>query len=221
VAPQEIALIGKSGKYRKPESSGKSGKFERPGKSRKIRKSGNFLAAAAIAVLPATLWAQAAPAIKTAALPPLSVGGYYSNFTPDFTPNRLSGAGIYIDWDIFRKFHLGVEGEARWLRFNQQLGSYEDNYLVGPRYSRRYGKFVPYVKCMMGAGEFQFPNDYGHGGYFAYAPGVGLDYRLNRRVTIRAIDYEYQFWPSAPGLGFPTNGLSPNGFSFGASYRIF
>jgi len=181
---------------------------------------GKFLAAAAISVLPASLWAQAAPAIK-GGLPPLSVGGFYSNFIPDFTPNRLGGAGIFIDWDIFRKFNLGVEGEARWLRFNQQLGSYEDNYLVGPRYSRHYGKFVPYVKFLMGAGEFEFPNGYGHGGYFAYAPGGGLDYRLTRKVTIRAIDYEYQFWPSAPGGGFPTNGLSPNGFSFGASYRVF
>jgi hypothetical protein len=35
------------------------------------------------------------------------------------------------------------------------------------------------------------------------------------------VDYEYQFWPSAPGGGLPTHGLTPNGFSFGASYRIF
>jgi opacity protein-like surface antigen len=180
---------------------------------------GKFLAAAALAILPASLWAQAAPAIG-GGLPPLSVGGFYSNYSNDYIPNRLGGLGVYVDWDIFRKFNLGVEGEARWLRFNQQQGSYEDNYLVGPRYSRHYGKFVPYVKFMMGAGELEFPSGFGHGGYFALAPGGGLDYRLTRHVTLRG-DYEYEFWPSAPGGGLPTNGLTPNGFSIGASYRIF
>ncbi|AXC10469.1 hypothetical protein ACPOL_1119 [Acidisarcina polymorpha] len=169
-------------------------------------------------LLPACMMGQAAPAMR-GGIPALSVGGYYSNFHPDYSTPRLGGVGIYADWSLLGK--LGVEGEARWLRFNQFLGSYEDNYLVGPRYARRYGKFVPYVKFMLGAGELEFPNNQGHGGYFALAPGGGLDYRFNRHVTIRAIDYEYQFWPSAPGGGLPTHGLTPNGFSFGAAYRIF
>jgi hypothetical protein len=173
---------------------------------------------AAALLLPGSLFAQAKPALG-GAIPPLSAGGYFSNFRSDYTPNRLSGAGVYVDWNLFGR--MGVEGEARWLRFNQQLGCYEDNYLAGPRYSRRYGKFVPYVKFMLGAGELEFPDEEGHGGYFAMAPGGGLDYRLNRKVTLRLVDYEYQFWPSAPGGGLPTHGLTPNGFSFGASYRIF
>jgi opacity protein-like surface antigen len=178
-----------------------------------------IMAAAALALLPAIAAAQASPAIR---IPPaLTAGGYYSNFSPDYTPNRLGGMGIYVDLNLFLHGKLGVEGEARWLRFNQQQGSYQDNYLVGPRYSRRYGKFVPYVKFMMGAGEFEFPSNQGHGGYFAYAPGGGLDYRLTRHFTIRAIDYEYQIWPSAPGGGLPTNGMSPNGFSAGLGYKIF
>jgi opacity protein-like surface antigen len=178
-----------------------------------------LIAAAALALLPAIAAAQASPAIR---IPPsLTAGGYYSNFTPDYTPNRLGGMGIFVDLNLFLHGKLGAEGEARWLRFNQLQGSYQDNYLAGPRYSRRYGKFVPYVKFMMGAGEFEFPNNQGHGGYFAYAPGGGLDYRLTRHLTIRAIDYEYQRWPSAPGGGLPTNGMTPNGFSFGLGYKIF
>jgi opacity protein-like surface antigen len=180
---------------------------------------GKLLAAAALVLLPAVAEAQASPAIR---IPPsLTAGGFYSNFTPDYTPNRLGGLGVYVDMNLFLHNHLGVEGEARWLRFNQQFGSHEDNYLVGPRYSRRYGKFVPYVKFLMGAGELEFPSNQGHGGYFAYAPGGGLDYRLTRHFTIRAIDYEYHRWPSALGGGLPSNGLTPNGFSAGVGYRIF
>jgi opacity protein-like surface antigen len=172
----------------------------------------------ALALIPASLFGQAAPAVPDR-IPSLTAGAYYSNFSSDYNPIRLGGAGVFVDWNLFG--HLGVEGEARWLRFNQLAGSYQDNYLVGPRYSRRFGKFVPYGKFLMGAGELEFNNNEGHGGYFAMVPGGGVDYRLTRHVTIRLIDYEYQIWPSALGGGLPSNGLTPHGFSFGAGYRIF
>jgi hypothetical protein len=176
-----------------------------------------WIAAAAFALLPAALFGQATPAVH-GGIPPLWAGGYYSNFHSDYSPDRLGGLGVFVDWNLFGK--LGAEGEARWLRFNQDLGTHEDNYLVGPRYSRRHGRYVPYVKFLMGAGELNFPAGQGHGGYFAMVPGGGLDYRLNQRFTIRG-DYEYQFWPSAPGGGLPTHGLTPNGFTVGIGYRIF
>ena len=179
-----------------------------------------LITVAALSLFPAGLLGQAAPAVR-GGIPPLTAGGYYSNFYSDYNPVHVGGAGVYVDWELLPKFRLGVEGEARWLRFNQVDGSYEDNYLVGPRYSRRFGKFVPYAKFLLGAGELQFNSNYGHGGYFAMAPGGGLDYRLTRKVTIRVVDYEYQFWPTALGGGLPSNGLNPHGFSFGAGYRIF
>lgn len=177
-----------------------------------------LISIAVLVLFPAALLGQAAPAVR-GGIPPLTAGGYYSNFYSDFNPVHLGGAGIYVDWNLFGK--LGVEGEARWLRFGQFQGSYEDNYLVGPRYSFPHKKLVPYVKFMMGAGELQFNNNEGHGGYFTFAPGGGLDYRLTRHVTVRVIDYEYQMWPSALGGGYPNNGLTPHGFSFGVGYRIF
>ena len=132
---------------------------------------------------------------------------------------RLSGAGVYVDWNLFGR--LGAEGEARFLRFNQSKDFHSDHYLVGPRYSMHYRKFRPYVKFLMGAGEINYPYDLAHGGYFSMAPGAGVDYRINRHFTARA-DYEYQFWPTAPGLpGAPSSGLTPNGFSVGIGYRIF
>jgi hypothetical protein len=173
---------------------------------------------AVLALFPVGLLGQAAPAIRSG-LPALTAGGYYSNFYSDYNPVYLGGAGVYVDWNLFGR--LGVEGEARWLRFNQLAGSYEDNYLVGPRYSRRFKNFVPYAKFLMGAGELEFNSNLGHGGYFAMVPGGGVDYRLTHRVTIRLIDYEYQIWPTALGGGLPSNGLNPHGFSFGAGYRIF
>jgi hypothetical protein len=188
-----------------------------------------LIAAAAFALLPAALFGQAAPAVR-GGVPPLWVGGYYSNFNAgldanfystfgyDHGPSRLSGLGVYVDWNLFGK--LGAEGAARWLRVDQYHGTHEDNYLVGPRYSYRRGKYVPYVKFLMGAGELNFPGGAGHGGYFTMVPGGGLDYRLNYHFAVRG-DYEYQFWPSAPGLGLPAQGLNPNGFSVGIGYRIF
>jgi opacity protein-like surface antigen len=156
--------------------------------------------------------------------PSLYVGGYYSNFNSDFngagkSAMRLSGAGVYVDWDLFGR--LGAEGEARFLRFNQVNNFHSDHYLAGPRYSMRFGKYRPYAKLLLGAGEVNYPFNLAYGGYFSLVPGGGLDYQLTRRFSARA-DYEYQFWPTAPGLpGAPSNGLNPNGFSAGIGYRIF
>ena len=101
-----------------------------------------------LAFYPIGLLGQAAPAVRSG-LPALTAGGYYSNFYSDFNPVHLGGFGVYVDWNLFGR--LGVEGEARWLRLNQFQGSYEDNYLVGPRYSRRFKNFTPYVKVSDGS----------------------------------------------------------------------
>jgi hypothetical protein len=40
-------------------------------------------------------------------------------------------------------------------------------------------------------------------------------------MALRA-EYEYQLWPSAPGVGGePSNGMKPNGFSVGFAYKPF
>jgi opacity protein-like surface antigen len=174
----------------------------------------------ALALLLVSAEAQAqAPRASIGGRPNLYVGGYYSRFDSDYVQQKLWGFGTFVDWDLFNR--LGVEGEARFLRINPTADVYSDHYLIGPRYSRRYGRFRPYAKFLLGAGELNYPNDVAHGGYFAMAPGGGLDYRLTRHLAARA-DYEYQFWPTAPGLpGQPSNGLTPSGFSFGVGYRIF
>ena len=162
--------------------------------------------------------AQVAPA-SIGGRPSLYAGGYYSNFDSDFQQPRLSGLGVYVDWNLFGK--LGVEGEARFLRLDQLNSFHSDHYLVGPKYTLRYGRFHPYVKFLLGAGEVNYPYSLANGGYFAMAPGGGLDYQLSHHFNARG-DYEYHFWPTAPGLpGMQSNGLTPNGFSVGIGYRIF
>jgi len=173
---------------------------------------------------PVLAFAQVAPATRGGGLD-LSVGAEFSNFKPDYGFNRLSGFTVLGDLDGIVLHNLGAEGEARWLRFNQYLGETQDNYLIGPRYRfYRFHKASFYAKFLMGGGFMNFPNKIGSGSYFAYVPGGTVEYRLSHHWAARA-DYEYQFWPAAPGGVFtypnPSNGLTPNGFSVGASYRIF
>ena len=55
------------------------------------------------------------------------------------------------------------------------------------------------------------------GTLFVYAPGGSLDYRLNRKFSLRG-DYESQRWPGFAVLPPDTHGMSPNGFSLGVAY---
>ncbi len=178
----------------------------------------------ALLLSPLSVLAQVAPATRGGGLS-LSAGAEYSNFHPDWGPNRMGGIAVFADADNIFLRKLGAEGEARWLHFNQYNGETEANYLLGPRYKFfRYHGFSFYAKFLMGGGFITYPNDIGSGSYFAYTPGATVEYRLAHRWIARG-DYEYQFWPAAPGLAFtfpnPSNGLKPNGFSVGVAYKIF
>ena len=140
-------------------------------------------------------------------------GGFFSDYSPDYVTNRLYGVGCFVDFDL--RGHLGLEGEMRFLRFNQLFDVHQDNYEIGPTFRWRLRRWEPYGKFMVGNGQFNFPFDFGHGGYLILAPGAGLDIHYHR-FTIRAVDYEYQRW-----INFQNSTLSPNGISSGIAYRIF
>jgi len=178
----------------------------------------------ALLLTPAFAFAQVAPATRGGG-PDIWVGAEYSNFQPDYGPNRMGGIAIFGDVNHVILRNLGLEGEARWLHFNQFAGETEANYLGGPRYRVwRFHGLSLYGKFLLGGGLITYPNKIGNGSYFAYVPGGTAEYRLNRRWIVRG-DYEYQLWPSAPGLELtfpqPSNGLTPNGFSVGVSYKVF
>jgi len=153
----------------------------------------------------------------------LDAGGLGSMAQPDYagegiaqtSPNRLYGAGAYVDAHFTR--WVQIEAEGRWMRFNQYylggspLGNGENTYLIGPRIPvGTFHRVTPYGKFLVGLGNGPFLT----GNTFVLAYGGGVDYRLTRRFTLRAIDFEYQEWRVNPTLW-------PYGGSVGISYKIF
>jgi hypothetical protein len=56
----------------------------------------------------------------------------------------------------------------------------------------------------------------GTGQFTTLAFGGGLDMRLTKRISLRAGDFEYQYWPA-----WGNSTLAPYGASMGIGYRIF
>jgi len=152
----------------------------------------------------------------------LTAGALGSVLQPDFSysngvgtsPNRIYGVGTYVDLRLSR--WIQPEFEARWSRFNTVgEGNAEDTYLGGlrvPVHIFHKMHATPYGKVLVGWGKasgFLNPPT-----TFAMTYGGGLDLRVTKRITLRAIDIEYQQWRVVPTL-FPYEG------SVGLSYRIF
>jgi hypothetical protein len=127
----------------------------------------------------------------------------------------LLGTGAYVDVKFNR--WVQIEAEGRWLRFHQYAGVNEDNYLIGPKVSIfQSGRATAYVKALGGYSKMVFGTGNGNGQFTALAFGGGLDWRLTKRISLRAADFEYQYWPA-----WGNSSLSPYGASMGIGYRIF
>ena len=126
----------------------------------------------------------------------------------------MLGISGFIDADTRR--HLGVEGEARWLVFRQTYNVHATTYSIGPRYYMTFGRFQPYVKGLVGLGEFNFPYNDARGSYLVATSGGGVDYRLNRRIRLRLADFEYQYWPE-----FTYNAMTSYGISSGIRVSVY
>jgi hypothetical protein len=74
----------------------------------------------------------------------------------------------------------------------------------------------PYVKGLVGFSNMNFEYNVAHGRFTTIAFGGGIDLKVTRRWSVRAIDFEYQKWPE-----FGNTTLSPYGASVGIGYRIF
>jgi hypothetical protein len=191
-------------------------------------------------LLPGALLAQS-PKSAVGGEAGLWAGAEFSDFNPDFIcasnvvfncADDLVGPTALFDFNLTSK--IGAEGEARWLRWNGASNQKESNYLLGPRYRVwRHSRVSLWVKGVAGGGWITTPNypraGSLQGSYLAYGLGGTVDYRLSRRLILRA-DYEYQIWPSFAGpvtysaTGAPiyhNSGLSPNGVSVGVNYRFF
>jgi len=147
----------------------------------------------------------------------------------------LIGMGAYVD--IHFTHWIQVEAEGRWLRFNQYnptpqvpgAGINMDHYLIGPRVplyqfrkARVYGKaLVGFGKMGMGVSPASCTptakNSCLVSNYFTdVAFGGGVDIKLTKRISLRALDVEYQYWPQWYG-----STVMPYGASVGIGYKFF
>jgi hypothetical protein len=146
-------------------------------------------------------------------------GGYDINDNPVAQASNypLFGVGAYVDLRLSR--WVQIEGEARWLRFNQYEGVYQDNYLIGPRIPvYRFRRATVYGKTLVGFAKMDFGSNFGdwRGRITDIAFGGGVDVKLTKRISLRAADVEYQYYPN-----WSNASLSPYGASMGVSYKIF
>jgi hypothetical protein len=126
----------------------------------------------------------------------------------------LFGPGAYVDVK-FRRW-VQLEGEARWLRFNRFQDIHQDNYLIGPRVPvYHFWKSTVYGKALVGFSRMDLGYGY-HGNFTTFAFGGGMDVKLTKRISIRAFDGEYQYWPS-----WGNSKLLPYGASVGIGYKVF
>jgi len=174
------------------------------------------LAAVAVAVLLSTTRPATAQVVESG-----NKGGYTvsagvagSGFTLQYGQRKMLGITGFVDVDTRRR--LGFEAEGRWLEFHQTANVHAETYSIGPRYHLNFGRFQPYAKGLVGFGSFNFPYNYAHGRYFVVTAGGGMDYRLTRRITIRAADVEYQDWPQ-----FTYGSMTSLGVSAGIRIGIF
>jgi hypothetical protein len=131
----------------------------------------------------------------------------------------LIGVGAYVDVRLRR--WVQFEAEGRWNRWHQFNSISQDNYLIGPRLPvYHFWKATVYGKALGGYSKMNF-------GYFGTFPvgtgkftdlafGGGVDLKLTKRLSLRAIDVEYHYWPS-----WNNSTLSPYGASVGVGYKIF
>ncbi len=184
---------------------------------------------------PLTLIAQSSPAAEGPGATAWA-GIEMSTFNPDYgclqnSPlacwgNQLFGITPYVTTKHFLFNRVGAEGEARFLHWRGPAkGLTESSYLAGPQISiLRHKQFGLSGKALIGKGRLTVPAGWvGAGSYFAFAPGVDVDYRLTKRICLRG-DYEYQVWPSFKGVATTSTtgkgGLTPNGLSMGVSYAF-
>ena len=156
------------------------------------------------------LYSQALPTASRTA--DVQIGAGYSIARPDYVQQTFPGFAAYADFD-FRP-HIGIEGEFHQVYSTNGDQSYERTYAIGGRYFRTYGALVPYVKAMVGRGDFNYPFGQTELGYNLFAAGVGADFKLGPWLRVRG-EYEFQKWSS-----FPNGGFTPQIVTIGAAYHF-
>jgi hypothetical protein len=127
---------------------------------------------------------------------------------------KMAGITGFVDADTRRRF--GIEAEGRWIEFRQSADVHAETYSIGVRYHFNTGRFQPYVKGLIGCGNFNFPYDLASGRFLVATAAAGLDFRLSRKIHIRVADVEYQDWPQ-----FTFGNMTTLSGSVGLRVRVF
>ena len=157
-----------------------------------------------------TLYPQAIPTAARTGDAQIGVG--YSMAKPDYVQQTFQGFSVYGDLDF--NLHLGVEAEFHQVFSTNGDRSFERTYEIGGRYFRTYGPLVPYVKAMIGRGDFNYPFGQTQLGYNMFAGGVGADFKLGTYLRVRG-EYEFQKW-----ISFPNGGFTPQVVTIGVAYHF-
>ena len=146
----------------------------------------------------------------------LSAGAAVSGYYLGYGDRYMLGPDVFIDADTRR--HFGAEFEARRLVWPRVADVKDTVWTGGPRYTFYPIKqrFYPYVKAMVGVGQFAFPYGFAKGSYLVIAPGAGVDYQINHRIRIRVLDFSYQYWNQFTYGSMPSYGVTT-----GIRVRIF
>jgi hypothetical protein len=188
----------------------------------------NFVLGGCLFLIAHTAFAQVVPVSGQSSGQKIQIGVAGSAFATDWNRNEY-GVAAYADFDVYRQL-LSIECETRFIFLNQQnittaygSGSIVDekNYGVGPRIAIRHGRWVPYVKGLVGVSTVSWghifanaPN-YTNDSYTYVGAGGGTDYRLDKHFRLRG-EYQYQFW-----YGDSSNVIyKPNGFTAGVGYQF-
>jgi hypothetical protein len=140
------------------------------------------------------------------------LGAGFSQGTTGYTQDTFRGFFVYGDFDL--RPHFGVEAEFHQIDTPNSDQSHQRTYEIGGRYFRSYGPLVPYVKALIGRGDFKYPFGLVDLPYTLFAAGAGADLRLGNHLRVRG-DYEFQKWTS-----FPNGGLTPQLVSVGIAYHF-
>ena len=156
------------------------------------------------------LRAQANPTASRAG--DLQIGVGYTIAKPDYGQQNFQGLTAYADFDL--RSHLGLEAEFHQVSTTSNNQSYQRTYEVGGRYFRAYGHLIPYIKVMIGRGDFNYPFGQTDLAYNLFAAGLGADYRIRPSLSLRA-EVEMQRWS-----GFTNGGLNPQLVTLGLAYHF-
>jgi len=153
----------------------------------------------------------------------LWIGGEYANLQAGFPKDssvRLTGAGAWVDYNW--RAHWGVEARARFMNWGSWHGETEQSFLAGPRYTLLNSrKWRPFAAFDLGITQIHYPFSLGDGNSLTLAPRGGVEYKLSRKLEVRAT-YEMDFLTNSPDFtNEPKFGIHPSGVMVGAAWRIY